>query len=199
MFAGFGGIGCGPWESRREGGFWGAGFDPEGWFFGKPRGRGGPRRPGRMFEQGDLKLVILRLLDEKPRHGYDIIKALEERAGGMYAPSPGTVYPTLTLLEDMGYARAREEEGGRKIYDITDAGRAYLAENRGAVDDLFERLSDLGAGSFAAAKGEFVVGIGSVARAAFQAAMRADGDRDKLRQVREVMDRAARDIDALFR
>src|ERR1700749_2582061 len=87
-------------------------------------GRHGPRgRAARFFEQGDLKYVILRLLEEKPRHGYDIIKELEGRFGGSYAPSPGTVYPTLTMLEDLGYARVVPEEGGKKIYEITDEGR----------------------------------------------------------------------------
>ncbi len=117
--------------------------------FGALFGGGGPRRrgpfgPGRMFEQGDLKLVILRLLDEKPRHGYEIIKELEERSGGRYTPSAGAVYPTLTMLEDLGYAAATLEEGGKKVYVITDAGRAHLAENRPAVDELFERVGQIG-------------------------------------------------------
>ena len=90
--------------------------------------RGAGARRGRMFDQGDLKLVVLRLLDEKPRHGYEIIKALEERSGGLYSPSPGAVYPTLQLLEELGYARAVDEGGGRKIYEITDEGRAHVEE-----------------------------------------------------------------------
>ena len=124
------------------------GFDADfSAFFG---GMGGPKRRGpfggggRMFEQGDLKLVILNLLDEKPRHGYEIIKDLEERSGGRYTPSAGAVYPTLTLLEDMGYAVATPEEGGKKVYAITDAGRAHLAENRPVVDELFDRVSQIG-------------------------------------------------------
>lgn len=203
MLGSFGGSGCGSWESRRESGGWGgvgggAGFFDGEWFMGRA-GRGGPRRPGRMFEQGDLKLVILRLLDEKPRHGYEIIKALEERAGGQYTPSPGTVYPTLALLEDLGYARARQEEGGRKVYEITDAGRAYLAEHRSTADDLFERLSGLGAdaGHVGAAMGELGAGVAAIARAAYGAAARARGNRERLRKVREIMERAAREIDAL--
>ena len=115
-------------------------------FFG---GMGGPKRRGpfgggRMFEQGDLKLVILNLLEEKPRHGYEIIKDLEERSGGRYTPSAGAVYPTLTMLEDLGYAVATPEEGGKKVYAITDAGRAHLAENRPVVDELFDRVSQIG-------------------------------------------------------
>ncbi len=112
-------------------------------------GHGGPRRRGpfgggRMFDQGDLKLVILRLLDEKPRHGYEIIKELEERSGGRYTPSAGAIYPTLTMLEDLGYAVATPEEGGKKVYEITDAGRAHLAEHRPLVDELFERVTQIG-------------------------------------------------------
>ena len=95
-----------------------------------------------MFDQGDLKFVILRLLEEKPRHGYEIIKEIEERFGGMYSPSPGTIYPTLTMLEDLGYARALPEESGKKIYEITDEGRAYLAENQPLIDDIFSKIAD---------------------------------------------------------
>ncbi len=117
-------------------------------FFGGGGGSGSRRRRGfgggRMFDQGDLKLVILRLLDEKPRHGYEIIKELEERSSGRYTPSAGAVYPTLTMLEDLGYAEVTPEEGGKKVYTITEAGRAHLAEHRPAVDELFERVNQFG-------------------------------------------------------
>src|SRR6478609_2638378 len=121
---------CGARRAR-----WG-GFEGFELFMGGPWGGMGRRRgkAARFFEQGDLKYVILRLLDEKPRHGYDIIKELETRFGGSYAPSPGTVYPTLTMLEDMGYARVIPEEGGKKIYEITEEGRKYLAEHSTTVD-----------------------------------------------------------------
>src|SRR5512142_3129405 len=100
-----------------------------GW--GPPGGHGRWRgRAARLFEQGDLRYVVLRLLEEKPRHGYEIIKALEERVNGAYAPSPGVVYPTLQLLEDLGYARVMPGPDSKKVYEITDAGRAHLAENR---------------------------------------------------------------------
>src|SRR5437763_13926005 len=99
--------------------------------FGHRGGRGhrgfGLRR---MFEQVDLRFVILHLLSEKPRHGYEIIKAIEERFGGMYSPSPGVVYPTLTLLEELGHATVTAAEAGKKLYAITEAGTAFLAENR---------------------------------------------------------------------
>ncbi len=169
-----------------------------GWGGGGRGGPGGGWRGGRMFEQGDLKLVVLRLLEEKPRHGYDIIKALEDRTGGVYSPSPGAVYPTLQLLEELGHARAVDEGGGRKIYEITDAGRAHLAEHRTAADDLFDRVSGV-AGAGAEAFGELAGAFGALGRVAFQAATRAGGDRERLRAAREVLERAARELEALGR
>ena len=94
-----------------------------------------------MFDSGELRLVILALIAEKPRHGYEVIKALGERVGGDYSPSPGVVYPTLTLLEDMGFASASVDGGGRKLYAITPEGQAHLDQNRGQVDAIFARLS----------------------------------------------------------
>jgi DNA-binding PadR family transcriptional regulator len=149
-----------------------------------------------MFEQGDLKLVILRLLDEKPRHGYEIIKALEERTGGVYAPSPGAVYPTLTLLEELGYARSADEGNGRRIYAITPEGREYLAQHRTVADDVFARLNGLG-DQLGATIGELAGAVGALGRASYAAASRAGSDRERLRQVREVLERAARELDGL--
>ncbi|MGZ3274017.1 MAG: PadR family transcriptional regulator [Caulobacteraceae bacterium] len=109
------------------------------------RGRG-----GRFFDQGDLRLVILALLAEQPRHGYEIIKAIEERLGGAYVPSPGVVYPTLTWLEELGYAALAEGDGPKKLYSATAEGLDYLEKNRGQVDGLFARMDRAGAqGDFA--------------------------------------------------
>ena len=164
---------------------------------GPGAGRGGPwRGGGRMFEQGDLKLVVLRLLEEKPRHGYDIIKALEDQSGGRYSPSPGAVYPTLQLLEELGHARAVDEGAGRKIYEITDAGRAYLTERRTTADDVFARVRDA-AGAGAEDFGELAGTFGALGRAAFRTASQARGDRDRLRRLREILERAAREVEAL--
>jgi len=104
------------------------------------RGGGFEPREGRMFDSGDLRLVILALLADKPRHGYEIIKALEERVGDGYSPSPGVVYPTLTLIEDMAYATGAQDQGGRKLYTITAEGEAFLAANRAQVDAIFARF-----------------------------------------------------------
>jgi len=109
----------------------------EGW--GGRRGR----RARRMFESGELRLVLLKLIGDEPRHGYDLIRAIEELTGGEYAPSPGVIYPTLTLLQDMGLIEEAAGEGTRKRFQATDEGRKHLEERSDEVDALFERLDDL--------------------------------------------------------
>lgn len=113
-------------------------FGDEGW-----TGRGRGRRARRMFESGELRLVLLKLIADEPRHGYDLIRAIEEITGGEYAPSPGVVYPTLTLLQDMGLIEEAAVEGPRKPFQATDEGRSHLAEREEEVEALFERLRDL--------------------------------------------------------
>jgi DNA-binding PadR family transcriptional regulator len=98
---------------------------------------------GKMVADGDLRLIALALLADGPRHGYDIIKALEQRSSGVYSPSPGVVYPTLTYLEEAGQATAASD-GSKRVYKITDAGRAHIEENRATVDDVLERLEAVG-------------------------------------------------------
>ncbi|MFN3521545.1 MAG: PadR family transcriptional regulator [Phenylobacterium sp.] len=112
---------------------------------GPGRHRGG--RIGRLLEHGDLRFVILALLADKPAHGYELIRALEERTGGAYRPSPGVVYPTLSLLEDEGFVRQVGAEGGRKAYEITDEGRTALEGNRANVDAVFVRMDEAAAHS----------------------------------------------------
>lgn len=123
----------------------GGGFGPFG-HGGRGGGRGGPGdmfRAGRMLADGDLKLITLSLLAEAPRHGYDIIKALEERTSGIYSPSPGVVYPTLTFLEEAGYA-ASAADGNKKVFSITEAGQAHLADNREMIDAVLDHLERFG-------------------------------------------------------
>lgn len=110
---------------------------------GRGRGGGGPRgRRGRMFGSGELRLVLLKLIADEPRHGYDLIRAMEEMTGGEYAPSPGIIYPTLTMLLDMGLIEEQAAEGSRKRYAITADGRAHLEENKDEAEALFERLEE---------------------------------------------------------
>ena len=95
-----------------------------------------------MFHHGALRLVVLALIAETPRHGYEIIKAIEERLAGSYSPSPGVIYPTLTLLQEIGHVTV-EENDGKKRYSITDEGRAYLAANQSAVDAELARMQEV--------------------------------------------------------
>jgi DNA-binding PadR family transcriptional regulator len=179
-------------------GGWGWAFDPSGAFWGgRGRHRGGPFRGGRVFEQGDLKYVILQLLAEKPRHGYEIIKELEDRFGGSYAPSAGTVYPTLTLLEDLGYASVTTEESGKKVYSITEEGRKYLEENRGVVDDIFERIANIGASFLSDAMMDVNRSFGRLARATYATAPWHSRDKHIALRLREILDDATRRIEEL--
>ena len=119
------------------------GFDErgDGMGHGGPGGRGGRgERAERVFGRGDLPLIVMALIEISPRHGYEIIKAIEERCGGAYAPSPGAVYPTLTLLEEQDHVTSSESASGKKLYTITELGRAYLDENRAQVDGILARL-----------------------------------------------------------
>ena len=111
---------------------------------GGPKGMFGEGFPsGRFVGDGELRLLVLALLAENPRHGYDIIKALEERSNGFYSPSPGVVYPTLTFLEEVGQA-VSSSDGNKKTYSVTEAGRAHLEANREAVDAVFSRIEWVG-------------------------------------------------------
>ena len=106
-------------------------------------GRGGGRFGlGRFFAHGDLRLVILHLIAEKPRHGYEIIKAIEEQVAGAYSPSPGVIYPTLTLLEQVGHVTVSPGEGAKKLHEITAEGRAFLDANRPAIETLLARMAE---------------------------------------------------------
>jgi DNA-binding PadR family transcriptional regulator len=126
------GRGDGEGRTGRHGG---GGFGRGGFGGG---GRGGR---GRFFGPGDLRLVLLALIEEKPRHGYELIKDLEAKFGGAYAPSPGSVYPTLTLLEELGHVRSAASEGTKRLVEITDEGRRYVADNQAALDSAMSRMA----------------------------------------------------------
>jgi DNA-binding PadR family transcriptional regulator len=121
----------------------GRGHGGEHRFHGRHGGRGGRFRFGRMIGDGDLRLIVLALLEKQARHGYDIIKALEEHSSGVYSPSPGIVYPTLTFLEEAGYADAASE-GSKRVYTITEAGRAHLDDNREHADAVLDEIARIG-------------------------------------------------------
>ena len=177
----------------------GGGFGPErgehprGWGHHE---RGGGRR--RVFDGGELRLVLLALLEEQPRHGYDLIREIEERTGGSYAPSPGVVYPTLTMLDEMGMIDEVKEEGARKRFAITDAGRTHLTEKREEVDGLVERLSrmrqDEGRTGAAPIK-RAMAGLGMALRDTMIASR--GGREDLVHDVAAILDEAARKIERL--
>jgi DNA-binding PadR family transcriptional regulator len=100
------------------------------------------RRTGRLFDHGELRLVVLALISERPRHGYEIIKEIEDRVAGTYTPSPGVIYPTLTMLEELGHATITESDG-KKLYAITAEGTAYLAANKSTVDNALQRMQSV--------------------------------------------------------
>ncbi|MFG1429711.1 PadR family transcriptional regulator [Xanthobacter sp. V2C-8] len=127
-------------ESSRHGGR-GRGPDDHGW--DRPAGRGGGGRLGRLFAHGDLHLLVLSMIADKPRHGYEVIKSIEARVNGAYSPSPGTIYPALTLLEEQGYIRVEASEGSRKLYAVTGEGEAYLAANRPQVEHMLARMDEV--------------------------------------------------------
>lgn len=104
---------------------------------------GGNFRIGRMLASGDLRMVALYLIEQQPRHGYDLIKAIEEKSGGFYSPSPGVVYPALTFLEEAGYVTSHVD-GNKKLYTITEEGRAHLSDNREAIESTLAFLAKAG-------------------------------------------------------
>jgi DNA-binding PadR family transcriptional regulator len=151
----------------------------------------------RRFEKGDLKYVILGLIAEKPRHGYEVIRALEERFGGLYSPSPGAVYPTLQLLEDLGYVTAQQQDG-KRVYAITDAGRQFLAEREDVIEDIRSRVGSWFDPSFRGEVHATVHELRDLARLLGRGARARQLDADRLRRMREVLARARTDLTTIL-
>ena len=153
----------------------------------------GITRARRFFEKGALRFIVLDLLAQKPSHGYEIIRSLEERANGFYSPSPGSIYPTLQLLQDMGYVTSAESEG-KKVYTITDAGRTYLAQH----SDIVEGLRQFAAASPAhdRLRAEFRETAGDLRRLGQLFMRRApELSSGQIARIRAVIGRAAREIE----
>ena len=199
-----GGDGCGP----RRRGFrfgprglhidFGSGFgDSFGESFGAGRGGGGGGRRGRrrMFEGGELRLVLLKLIADEPRHGYQLIKAIEELTEGDYAPSPGVVYPTLTLLDDMGLIAEKKSKDAKKVFEATDEGRAHLAENEAEVDELIERLEGHGHKRRHGQRPEIGRAIGNLMTALRNRVAHDGWNEALLEEVIDILDEAAQRIE----
>jgi len=151
-------------------------------------------RHSRLFEKGDLKYVILDLIKDKPNHGYEIIRALEERFYGFYTPSAGSVYPTLQLLEDMGYVNSLEQDG-KKVYTITEEGRKFLKDRGEHIDKIKEHMKDWWDPDTHEEIGDVMHEIGHLMKHVMKKVHRMD--HAQLSLVREIIERAEKDIDAL--
>lgn len=168
-----------------------------GFGFGAWAGHGGRRFRWRIFERGDLKFVILRLISEKPMHGYEMMQALEEESCGCYKPSPGSVYPTLQMLEDEGYLRSREKDGGKKIYEITDEGREYLETHGDVVDEIFERIGSFTDRFWGKETRDLSASFSRLAQSTFEGAFAWDLGSDSLERMAEVLERARKEMEEI--
>ena len=150
-----------------------------------------------MFDGGELRLVLLKLIEEAPRHGYDLIREIEERTGGAYAPSPGVVYPTLTMLADMDLIAEQAADGAKKVFAVTTAGQAHLTEHEEQVEVLMSRLAQVGTMRERASKGPVRRAMGNL-RAVLQHKL-GDGERDvdTLHRIAAILDEAAQRIERL--
>jgi DNA-binding PadR family transcriptional regulator len=179
-------------EERHHGRHGGPGMF-EGFMGRHGRGFGGGDRE-RLFDSGELRFVILQLLAEKPSYGYEIIKAIEERLSGGYAPSPGVVYPTLTLLEEEGYATVSSAEGGKKLYTVTELGAEFLKTNQATIQAIFGRMEQAGK---AFGRGRSPQILRAVANLMFSLKMRGKLGQlspEQTRKITEAIDAAARVI-----
>jgi DNA-binding PadR family transcriptional regulator len=174
-------------------------FGPGGFDFnfGDDSGWGGQRGRNRkrMFESGQLRLVLLKLIADEPRHGYDLIRAIEELTGGEYAPSPGVVYPTLTLLQDMGFIEEAAVEGARKPFQVTEEGRAHLEEKSEEVEELFDRLSGLAPNRSHSAGPAIGRAVKNLMNALSHRVSRDGFDEDLLHDIAAILDEAAQRIE----
>ena len=175
-------------------------FDQPRPFGGRGRGRGwggpggGRGGPGRMLEAGDLRFLMLHLMKEAPRHGYEIIKSIEEMLGGSYAPSPGIVYPTLTMLEEMGEA-AVAVEGTRKLYSITPEGAAVLEKNQATVNVILDRMKLAREQSAHERPGQLIRAVENL-----RLVLRMKGgklSKEQLNAVTDILDNAAKQIERI--
>jgi len=187
-------------HSRHAGGRGrGFSFGPGGFQFDfgeGSKGWGGPRRDRkRMFEGGELRLVLLKLIGDQPRHGYELIKAIEEMTEGDYAPSPGVVYPTLTLLEDMGLIAEAKSKDTKKVYEATAEGRAHLEENSTEVEELIERLEGHGNHRRRGQRPEIGRAIGNLMTALRNRVAHDGWDEQLLHEVIDILDDAAQRIE----
>lgn len=155
----------------------------------------GPRK--RMVRKGELKFLLLRVLAEEPTHGYELIRRLEDESGGLYSPSPGSVYPTLQMLEDQGYV-VSEQADGKRVYRITDAGRGYLDDHEGRAKDVLRRFVKVGERFTGSEMRDVTRSFIHLAQVSFERAVGGEGDEQTLGAVKDILDRAAREIEKVW-
>ena len=193
------GRGCGGRHAMHRGG--GRGFGHGfGHGFGGRRGGGGRGERGerrRMFDTGELRLVLLKLIADEPRHGYDLIRQIEELTGGAYAPSPGVIYPTLTRLDDMGQIEAQQSEGAKKLFAITDAGRIELEANADVVDAAMARLTAVGEETQRTDSASVRRAMGNLRQVLMDRLGDRDLDKTALHDIVALIDEAAQKIERL--
>lgn len=168
--------------------------DAFGFDFGRWSRRKGRRSRWRVFERGDLKFVILRLVSDKPMHGYEVMQALEEESCGWYQASPGSVYPTLQMLEDEGFVTSREEKG-KKVYEITDAGREYLDEHGDIVEEIFDRIKTFADRFVGKDTRDLSASFSRLAQSTFESAFDSETGADMLRKMADALDRARKEME----
>ncbi len=168
-----------------------------GRFGGRHHHHGGGRRGplGRVFDHGDLRYVLLQLIAEKPSHGYELIKAIEEKFGGTYSPSPGVVYPTLTHLEELGYLRSESGGGTKKLYSITEEGAQFLAANKALVDAIFTRMAEASRSSGGGPAPEIRRAMHNLEMALSIRLGRGPLDAGQVRTITEALDRVAGEVE----
>jgi DNA-binding PadR family transcriptional regulator len=166
-----------------------------GRFGGHHRGGGRGGRLGRVFEHGDLRYVLLQLVAEKPRYGYELIKTIEEQFGGLYSPSPGVVYPTLTLLEELGQVSAESGGGTKKLYSVTAEGTEFLDANRTTVDRIFERMAEASRAIGGGPAPEIRRAVGNLEMALSIRLGKGPLDAGQVQAITQLLDRAAAEIE----
>nr|WP_192649694.1 PadR family transcriptional regulator [Sphingopyxis sp. OAS728] len=162
---------------------------------GGGRGERGERR--RMFDGGELRLVLLKLIADEPRHGYDLIRHIEELTGGSYAPSPGVIYPTLTMLDDMGLIEAQQSDSAKKLFAITDAGHAELEANSEIVEAALVRLSAVGEETQRTDSASVRRAMGNLRQVLMNRLGDRDLENDTLHDIVALIDEAAQKIERL--
>jgi DNA-binding PadR family transcriptional regulator len=186
--------GGGPGRDERGRRHGGGGFgEVRGKRFG--RGLGGGRE--RLFEAGDLKLVILKLLAAQPSYGYQLIKTMEERLAGGYTPSAGVIYPTLTLLEEEGLASVATSETNKKVYSVTAEGSAYLNANKVRVEQLIARMQEAGRGFERGRSPEIMQAFLDLRGAVMARVARGNATSELVLKIAETIKAATREIDQL--